>query len=64
MEQINERYIKLSSKISYPTDIALGEDITVTIGSQTFYGNCVKHETLDNQDGSVNKVFILKSLSE
>lgn len=51
MEQtINERFV-LSSRIPFPKDIPLGEDVTVTIDGHSFIPNCVKTETLDNQDG-------------
>jgi hypothetical protein len=62
--QINERYVKLSSRIPYPKDIGLGEDVTVTIGGVNHLANCVKIEDHDNQDGTIDKVYCLKFLVE
>lgn len=64
MSELNEQFIKLSSKIPFPKEIPLGEDVDVTIDGFHFITNCVKHETFDLQDGTVNKVYVLKSLSE
>lgn len=64
MEQINERFVKLSSRIPFPNDIPLGADVTVIIDGHNFIANCVKVETLDNQDGTVNKVHNLKFIAE
>jgi hypothetical protein len=61
---INERFVKLSSRVPFPEDIALGDDISVDIKGRSFIFNCVKTEELDNQDGSIDKVFILKSTVE
>lgn len=62
--QINERFIKLSSRVPYATDINLGDDITVTIGTQTYIFNCVSTQDKDNQDSTIDRVYILKSLIE
>jgi len=61
---INERFVKLSSRVPFPEDIALGDDISVEIKGRSFIFNCVKQESLDNQDGTIDRVFILKSVSE
>ena len=63
-QQINERFVKLSSRIPFPTDIALGDDVTVTIASRSFIANHVKTETKDNQDGTVDLIYNLKFLAE
>jgi hypothetical protein len=61
---VNERFVKLSSRVPFPEDINLGDDISVDIKGRSFIFNCVKTEELDNQDGSIDKVFILKSTVE
>jgi hypothetical protein len=61
---INERFIKLSSRVPFPKDINYGDDLTVTIGGQNYIFNCVKIEGRDNQDGSIDKIFTLKSTVE
>lgn len=58
--ETNERFIKLSSKLPFPSDIQLGQDLTLTINGQTYLVNCVKSEEEDNQDGTVNKIYKLK----
>lgn len=62
--QINERFIKLTSRIPYHKDIELGQDIPVTIGETTFLANCVKLDQLDQQDGTINVVYSLKTTLE
>ena len=62
--EINERFIKLSSRIPYHKDIELGQDISVTIGETTFTANCVKLDQLDQQDSTVNIVYHLKTTLE
>jgi hypothetical protein len=62
--EINERFIKLSSRLPFNRDIQLGEDITVTIESKPYIANCVKIESEDNQDGTENKVYKLKFVAE
>jgi hypothetical protein len=65
MEQsVNERFLKLSSRLPFYKDIELGQDLTLNIEGQTFIVNCVKQEVFDKQDGSVDKVFVLKSVIE
>lgn len=65
MEQtINERFIKLSSRIPFDKDIALGDDLTFLIEGKQFIANCVKIDHLDQQDGTMNIVYNLKFLSE
>jgi hypothetical protein len=61
---INERFIKLSSKVPYPSDLALGEDLTVLIQGNPYVFNVVKQEINDKQDGTVDVTFVCKSLSE
>lgn len=55
--QVNEKILKLQGKISVPQEYILGEDYTIEIT-----GQIVKIEDLDNQDGTVNKVFVFKPL--
>ncbi len=63
-QSINERFVKLSSRIPFPKDISLGQDVTLTIDGHTFIANCVKQETFDKQDGTVDVVYVLKSTAE
>lgn len=48
-QQINERFIRFSSRIPYSKDIPLGDDVTVIIDGYNFIANNVKIETKDNQ---------------
>jgi hypothetical protein len=64
---INERYIVFSPKsarLPYPDDLEIGQDITVQVGQHQFIYNVIKAEFFDNQDGTVNVVYILKSTLE
>ena len=62
--EINERFIKLSSRLPYSKDIPLGQDVTITIDGHSYIANCVKQETFDKQDGTIDVVHVLKSVSE
>ena len=67
MKSINERFITFSPKsarLPYPEDLELGQDITVSIGTHPFTYNVVKVEFFDNQDGTTNANYILKSTLE
>lgn len=65
---INEQYIKFSSKVPTKGPLKLGDDVTVNLDfgthHDTYLFNCVKSEDLDNQDGTINRIFTLKSLVE
>lgn len=61
---INSRFVKLSGRIPFPKDINLGDDVTINVGGHNFIANCVKQETFDLQDGTVDIVFVLKSTNE
>ena len=45
-------------------EIALGDDVTLLINQQQFIMNCVKTEDLDQQDGTINRMYTLKHLGE
>ncbi len=62
--EINERFLKLSSRLPFDKDIALGQDITLLIEGKSFIANCVKIEYEDNQDNTQNAIYKLKFLSE
>lgn len=62
--ETNERFVKLSGKVPYTKDIKLSEDITVKIGEREFIANCVKISEEDQQDGTMDRIFILKSTLE
>lgn len=61
---INENFIKVSSRLPFPSEIALGDDITATIAGQNYILNCVKTEDMDNQDETINRIYTLKYLGE
>ena len=64
-KHINERLIKISSRLPYPFDMQLGEDIQmILVGCEPVILNCVKTEDMDNQDGTINRVYTLKYLGE
>ena len=54
---INERYAKISGRIPIENKLELGEDYTIVVK-----GGVVKREELDNQDGTINVVFVLKPI--
>ena len=58
--ETNERFIKLSSRLPFDKDIALGQDVTILIEGKQFIANCVKTEYEDQQDGSQNIIYKLK----
>ncbi len=62
--EINERYIKLSSRLPFDKDIALGDDITLFIEGKSFIANCTKVEYEDQQNGTKNAIYKLKYLGE
>ena len=65
MEQtINKRFIRFSSKIPFPTELKLGQDITVAVEGHIYVFNVVKQQINDKQDGTVNVTNICKSLVE
>ncbi len=61
---INEQFVKLSGKVPFPHPLTLGDDITVTIKDQVYIYNVVKSEDMDLQDGTIDRVFTLKSTVE
>jgi hypothetical protein len=69
-KQINERLIKISSRLPLLENIELGEDIIVSVkvdpseASNKFILNCVKTEDMDNQDGTINRIYTLKYSGE
>ena len=62
--ETNERFIKLSSRLPFDKDMALGDDITVLIEGKQFIANCVKIEYEDQQDGTQNIIYKLKVTAE
>jgi hypothetical protein len=56
--EIKQKYIKTTFKFEVENPIELGSDIKFEVDA-----NCVKIETLDNQDGTINVVYVLKPLS-
>jgi len=67
MKSINERYVTFSPKsarLPYPEDLELGQDITVMVGPHPFIYNVVKVEFFENNDGTMNANYVLKSTLE
>ena len=62
--QTNERFIKLSSRLPFDKDIALGDDITFLMEGKQLIANCVKIEYEDQQDGTQNIIYKLKFTAE
>lgn len=56
-KDISSNEARISGKFEINRPIELGEDIELKIKV-----SCVKIETFDNQDGSVDQVYILKPL--
>lgn len=54
-KRIDELLIKVSGRVPTDKKIELGQDVMLVI-----VGTCVKQETTDNQDGSVNMCFVIK----
>lgn len=61
---INQWFVKLSSRVQYPKSMELGDDVTVIIGEENYLFNVVKSEDRDLQDGTIDRIYTLKSLSE
>jgi hypothetical protein len=70
-QSINERFIAFSGskaggsqRLPVPFDLEIGEDVPVTIKGHIFLYNVVKTEFFDNNDGTVNVVYLLKHTGE
>jgi hypothetical protein len=63
-KSINERFVKISSRLPFYEDLALGEDVDIIIKGRHYIGNVVKTEDMDNQDESINRIYTIKFLSE
>lgn len=56
--QINEKLIKISAGVvPVEQELELGQDVQLTIS-----GNITKVEHLDQQDGTINVVYIVKGI--
>lgn len=64
VKPINEHLIKISSRLSTATQIQLGDDVFMHLHGGEYILNCVKTEDMDNQDGTINRVYTLKYLGE
>ena len=51
----NEKLIKISSKTPIEKTLELGNDVVIKIK-----GSVVSTQELDNQDGTINKVYTIK----
>ena len=58
MKNIDQLLIKISGKSYIGKKLTLGQDVEVLI-----HGAVVKEETSDNQDGSVNIVYVVKPMT-
>ena len=53
---VNERLVKISaSAIITPEELHIGEEVSLLVK-----GSVVKIEDRDNQDGTINRVFVIK----
>ena len=57
-ENINMNLVRVSGKHEINREIVIDEDVELKIKA-----SCVKIETGSNQDGSVDKTYVLKPLS-
>lgn len=64
MPEINERFIKLSSRLPVPDSLDLGSDLAIIINNKQYIVNVVSKQELDNQDGTIDVVYSLKFLGE
>ncbi len=62
--EINQRFLKLSSRLPFDKDISLGDDITLLIEGKSFIANCTKIEYEDQQNGTQNAIYKLKLLTD
>ena len=56
--------MKLSSRLPFTRDLQLGQDVVITVDGQQTIGKVVKTEDMDNQDGTINKIYTIKFLSD
>lgn len=54
---INSHILKVSGQVEIENEMELGKEYNITISGQV-----VKTEDLDNQDGTVNRKYILKPI--
>ena len=62
--EIKEHLVKVSSRIPFPKALILGQDVVIIIDGHETIGNIVKTEDMDNQDGTINRIYTIKHLSE
>lgn len=55
MKTIDEKLIRITGKFPIPKEMELGKDYRVLV-----YGSVVKTEDSDNQDGTVNRTYVVK----
>jgi hypothetical protein len=55
MKNINEHILRISGKVCTDQPYELGEDYTINIT-----GNIVKIEEHDNQDGTIDVIYVMK----
>ncbi len=61
---VSEHLVKVSSRIPFPKALVLGQDVEIIIDTHRVIGNVVKTEDLDQQDGTIKRVYTIKFLSE
>lgn len=60
--EVNERFIKVG-KLPFGTELILGSTVIMKdsgIGGQEYLLTCVKIEEKDNQDGTMDVIYVLK----
>lgn len=61
---INEKFVKISSRLTIEEEITLGDDVTMVLKGKTYILNCTKTEDMDLQDGTIDRIYTLKYLGE
>lgn len=61
---INQKSIKISSRLPVAQEIQLGDDVVILIKGQEYIVNCVKSEDRDLQDGTIDRIYTLKYIGE
>lgn len=59
-KEINEQFIKISSRLPFQSKLNLGDDITITVNGIGFILNCVSSQDRDNQDGTKDVIYSMK----
>ena len=61
--EINERFVKISSKLPVFKDFDYGDEIEISFADNLVKACVVKIDGKDNQDGTIDKIYIFKLIS-